>query len=73
MSLSLYNALAPLVGENILADTTDLLREKYYEDWRLSVDPEERERIFIKTQVIEELLGEFSSIIDKYRETDDDG
>jgi hypothetical protein len=54
----------------IAEEVAEILRTRYYDDWNLSSTSEEREILFLKTQMIDELLNEFSTILDFNRETE---
>lgn len=73
MNSRLKRLLHPLTGEDVLSEIEKLLMDRYFEDWRVSQDLGERETIFVKTQVVAEMLMEFSSMINENRETEDGG
>jgi len=47
-----------------LDEIQEMMLKRYAEEWLISNTPEEREKIFVKTQVIGETITELLSIID---------
>ncbi len=64
MNQHFINLLKQMQGEGALDEAAELLKRRYYEEWLLTADETGRKNLFLKTQLIDEMLIEFSTIID---------
>ena len=59
-----------LQDEGLLEEMTGVLQQEYFRRFQQSNDPLELARLHAKTQMVNEMLTEFSTIIDFNRETE---
>lgn len=71
ISPRLRNLWLQLQDEGLLDEMALVLQQRYFDQWIETEEYEQIERIRLKAQMVDEMLTEFSAIIDFDRETEE--